>query len=192
MSGTAGKAFVASLVAVCVVATALALWELRVLLALLLLGLVIAAAMRPGVEWLRAHRVPGGIGVALHYVVLAGLVALFLWLVVPRAIDQLSQATGGNLPTSKQELQEATRNSSGVKHEILSAINDRLKRLPSGPSVVHPALSVTTAAFEAIIGVFFTFATAAPTGSSSATGRAGSSSRSSRAATGGSCTTPGS
>jgi predicted PurR-regulated permease PerM len=161
MSGTAGKAFVASLVAVCVVATALALWELRVLLALLLLGLVIAAAMRPGVEWLRAHRVPGGIGVALHYVVLAGLVALFLWLVVPRAIDQLSQATGGNLPTSKQELQEATRNSSGVKHEILSAINDRLKRLPSGPSVVHPALSVTTAAFEAIIGVFFTFATAA-------------------------------
>jgi predicted PurR-regulated permease PerM len=161
MSGTAGKAFVASLVAVCVVASALALWELRVLLSLLLLGLVIAAAMRPGVEWLRAHRVPGGIGVALHYVVLAGLVALFLWLIVPRAIDQLSQATGGNLPTSKQELQEATRNSSGVKHEILSAINERLRRLPSGSAVVHPALSVTTTAFEAIVGVFFTFATAA-------------------------------
>jgi predicted PurR-regulated permease PerM len=161
MSGTAGRAFVASLVAVCVVASALALWELRVLLSLLLLGLVIAAAMRPGVEWLRTHRVPGGIGVALHYLVLAGLVALFLWLVVPRAIDQLSQATGGNLPTSKQELQQATKHSTGVKHEILSAINDHLKKLPSGTAVVHPAVTVTTTAFEVIIGIFFTFATAA-------------------------------
>jgi predicted PurR-regulated permease PerM len=161
MGDTARRAFVVTLVAVCVVASALALWELRVLLSLLLLGLVIAAAMRPGVEWLRERRVPGAVGVALHYLALAGLVALFLWLVVPRAIDQLSQATGGNLPTSKQELQKATEQSTGVKHEVLSQINDRLKKLPSGSSVVHPAVTVTTTAFEVIVGIFFMFATAA-------------------------------
>lgn len=161
MGDTARKAFVVTLVAVAVVAGAVALWQLRVLLSLFLLGLVIAAAMRPGVEWLRKHRVPGSIGVALHYLTLAGLVALFLWFVVPRAIDQLSQATGGNLPTSKQALQKVTNDSSGVKHEIFSAINKRLKKLPSGSSVLHPALSVTKTAFEVIIGVFFTFATAA-------------------------------
>jgi predicted PurR-regulated permease PerM len=161
MVETARKAFVTTLVAVAVVASAVALWELRVLLSLLLLGLVIAAAMRPGVEWLRRHHVPAAFGIALHYLALAGLVALFLWFVVPRAIDQLSQATGGNLPTSKEELQKATTHSSGVKHEILAAINKHLKKLPSGSSVLHPALTVTTAAFEVIVGIFFTFATAA-------------------------------
>ncbi len=146
---------------VSILAIAVALWELKVLLSLFLLGLVIAAAMRPGVELLRKHGVPGGVGVLLHYLVLAGLVALFLWFVVPRAVDQLSQATGGSLPTSKQELQKATKESTGVKHDILAAINTRLKKLPSGSSVFHPALTVTKTAFELIIAVFFTFATAA-------------------------------
>jgi predicted PurR-regulated permease PerM len=161
MAQTARKTAIATLVAVSILALALALWELKVLLSLFLLGLVIAAAMRPGVEWLRAHRVPGGVGIALHYVALAGLIALFLWLVVPRAIDQLSQATGGNLPTSKAELQHATEHSTGVKHQVLSAIDKRLKKLPVGSSIFHPALEVGTKAFELIVAIFFVFATAA-------------------------------
>jgi predicted PurR-regulated permease PerM len=84
-----------------------------------------------------------------------------MWLVVPSAIDQLSRATGGNLPTSKAELQHATEQSTGVKHQVLSAINKRLKKLPVGSSVFHPAVEVGTKAFELIIAVFFVFATAA-------------------------------
>jgi predicted PurR-regulated permease PerM len=161
MGATARRTAIATLVAVSIVALALALWQLKVLLSLFLLGLVIAAAMRPGVDWLHRHRVPRALGIALHYLVLLGLLALFLWFVVPRAIDQLSQATGGNLPTSKAELQHATNQSSGVKHDILSAINKRLKKLPVGSSIFHPALEVGTKAFEVIVGIFFTFATAA-------------------------------
>jgi predicted PurR-regulated permease PerM len=161
MADTARKAAVATIVVIAIVAFTLALWQLRVLVSLFLLGLVIAAAMRPGVEWLRRHRVPGAIGIGLHYLVLLGLIALFLWLVVPRAIDQLSRATGGNLPTSKEELQHVTAHSHGVKHDVLSAINKRLQKLPVGTSVFHPALEVGTKAFEAIVGIFFVFATAA-------------------------------
>lgn len=161
MGQVARRSLVATLVAVAVVAGALALWQLRVLVSVFLLGLVIAAAMRPGVEWLRRRRVPAGIGIGLHYLALLGLIALFLWLVVPRALDQLSAATGGSLPTSKSELQHATAHSTGFKHEILAAIDRRLRRLPSGAAVIHPAITVTKTAFEVLIGIFFTFATAA-------------------------------
>lgn len=161
MGQTARRTAVATLVAVAVIACALALWQLRALFALFLLGLVIAAAMRPGVESMRRKGVPSGVGIALHYLALLGLVALFLWFVVPRAIDQLSAATGGNLPTSKAELQQATTHSSGVKHEILSAINKHLKKVPSGGAILHPALQIGKTAFEVIIGIFFVFATAA-------------------------------
>jgi predicted PurR-regulated permease PerM len=37
---------------------ALALWKLRLGFALLFFALIIAAAMRPGIEWLARHRVP--------------------------------------------------------------------------------------------------------------------------------------
>jgi predicted PurR-regulated permease PerM len=55
MGETARKSMVATSVAVAVVAIALALWHLRVLVALLLLAIVISAAVRPGVEFLRKH-----------------------------------------------------------------------------------------------------------------------------------------
>ena len=62
MSDTARKSFIATLVAVLVIAGALALWHLKVLVALLLLALVISSAMRPGVEWLHRHRIPRALG----------------------------------------------------------------------------------------------------------------------------------
>src|SRR5438034_2498439 len=86
---TARKSFVATTVAVAVVAGALALWHLRVLVALLLLAMIIAAAVRPGVEALNRHRVPRGLGVALHYFGLLLAISLLLWLIVPRALDQV-------------------------------------------------------------------------------------------------------
>jgi predicted PurR-regulated permease PerM len=161
MGQVARKAAIATLVVLCLLALALALWKLRVLVSLFFLGLVIAAAMRPGVEWLHDRRVPRAAGVAVHYLALAGLVALFLWLVVPAAVTQVGDALGGNVPTSQQELDRATKHSTGIKHEILSAIEKRLKRLPAAGSIFHSSLSVGKAAFEVLIGIFFTFAVAA-------------------------------
>jgi predicted PurR-regulated permease PerM len=160
MGSTAKRTAVATLVAASLLALMLALWQLRVLVSLFLLGLVIAAAMRPTVEWLRRHGVPGGIGIALHYLALLGLLALLLWFVVPAALDQLGKAAGG-LPTSTAELHHAATHSTGFKHEVLSSIDKRLRKLPSGTSLLHPAVSVGTKAFEAIVAIFFVFATAA-------------------------------
>ncbi|TML53768.1 MAG: AI-2E family transporter [Actinobacteria bacterium] len=144
----ARKAAVATLVVVGIIALVLAL------------GLVIAAAMRPGIEWLQARRVPRSVGLAVHYLVLAGVVALFLWLVVPRAVDQVGQALGG-VPTSRNALDKATRNSTGIKHTVLRALQKRLKKLPAASSLVHASVSVTKTAFEVLIAIFFTFAVAA-------------------------------
>jgi predicted PurR-regulated permease PerM len=157
----ARKTAVATLVVLGIVALALAFWKLRVLLSLFFLGLVIAAAMRPGIEWLHERRVPRGIGLAVHYLALIGVVAFLLWLVVPRAVTQVGDALGGSVPTSTKELNTATRNSTGIKHTILRAVQKRLEKLPTAGSAVHASLSVTKAAFEVLIGIFFTFAVAA-------------------------------
>jgi predicted PurR-regulated permease PerM len=156
MGTTARRAAVATLVALSVVVAALALWKIKVVIALVFMGVIVAAAMRPSVDWLdrRAH-IPRSLGVLLHYLALLGIVALVLWLFVPRAIDQVQQATQGN------SLHHAATHSSGIKHDILTGIDKRLRRLPSGSKLVHPALEITKTAFEVLVGIFFVFAVGA-------------------------------
>ncbi|TMJ96122.1 MAG: AI-2E family transporter, partial [Actinobacteria bacterium] len=147
MRETARRTFIAALVVVAVVAGALALWQLRILIALLFLAFIVAAAMRPTVDM-------------LYYLVLVGIVALFLWLLVPRAVDQIQQALG-TIPTSRSELQTAASHWHGIKHQILIELQRRLQKLPSGTSVLHPAVTVTTKVFEVLIAIVFTLAAAA-------------------------------
>jgi predicted PurR-regulated permease PerM len=156
MGTTARRAAVATLVGLGIVVAALALWKIKVVIALLFMGVIVAAAMRPSVEWLerRAH-IRRSAGVLLHYLVLLGVVALMLWLFVPRAISQVQMATTGN------QLHHEAVHSTGFKHEILTDIEKRLKRLPSGSSLVHPAIEVTKTAFEVLVGIFFMFAVGA-------------------------------
>lgn len=162
MTGTARKAATATLVAVAIIVLALALWKLRVVIALLFLGFVIASAMRPGVEWLhRRAGVPRSVGVIIHYLGFLAAVALFLYLVVPVAITQIDHAIGGNVPTSTQELHHAAVHSHGIRHEILSAIDKRLRQLPSGAGLLHPAITVTRTLFEILVGILFMFAVGA-------------------------------
>src|SRR5918999_244092 len=160
MRDTARRAFLATVVVLGVVVIALALWKLRLLLALLFLAFTIAAAMRPGVDALRRYGIPRGIGILVHYAVLSGLVALLLWSVVPRAIDQVERAVG-DVPTSRAELREETRESSGLKREILQRVQDYLEELPSGSEVIDPALEFTSIALEVAVGIFFVLACAA-------------------------------
>jgi predicted PurR-regulated permease PerM len=153
VADTARKAFVATIVAVAVIAVALALWKLKIVLALIFLGFIVAAAMRPGVDRLAEHRIPRPLGVALHYLALIAAIGLLLWLAVPRAIDQVQTAIG--------TLPEATRHSTGVKHQILAGLDRRLRHLPTGEQIVHPALNASVKAFEIGIGIFFMLASAA-------------------------------
>jgi predicted PurR-regulated permease PerM len=157
MQDTARKALVASLIVVAVVASALALWKLRVVLALLFLAFIIAAAMRPSVEWLARHRIPRGVGVLAHYAALAAAIGVLLWAIVPRAIDQVDNALGG-IPTSSSELQRQASQSTGFRHEILIRVQDALDELPAGADLLDSSLSLTFTAFEVFIAIFFTLA----------------------------------
>jgi predicted PurR-regulated permease PerM len=157
---TARRSLVATVVAVAVIVAALALWKLRLVITLVFLAVIIAAAMRPGVDALHRHRVPRSLGVAIHYVGLVALVALFLWFALPRALTQVEAALG-NAPTSRAQLKAAAAHSTGVKHEILVGIEKELRKLPSAGSLLHPALSITTKAFEVLVYFVFVFACAA-------------------------------
>ena len=140
---------------------ALALWKLKILIALLFLAFIIAAAIRPSVDALKRRGIPRGAGVLLHYFVLAGIVGLSLWAVVPRAIDQIELALGGEVPTSSEEVAAAARDSTGLKKDVLEAARDWLERLPSGEQFVDPALELTLITVEIFIGMFFVLASAA-------------------------------
>ena len=155
METTARRAATTTLVAGSIVVLALALWKIRVVVALVFLGFIVAAAMRPSVDWLVARRIPRPVGVLLHYALLLGAIAIALWLLVPRAIDQVQAATSGN------GIHHEAVHSTGIKHELLTSLDKRLRRLPSGSKLIHPAVEVTKTAFEALIGIFFVFAVGA-------------------------------
>jgi predicted PurR-regulated permease PerM len=151
---TARHAAVAASVLIGVFAAALALWQLRLVLALLLLGFTIAAAMRPGVERLAGLRIPRALGVLIHYFAFLGLVALFLSFVVPTMSDQVQTAL--HAAESGQRSADG-----GLKARILNQLADRLHHLPSADQLVQPALSVGAQAVEVLVGILFTFAVGA-------------------------------
>ncbi len=160
MGDVARKAAVSTIVVIAIVAVALALWKLKIVIALVFLGFIVAAAVRPGVERLAEWRIPRPAGVLLHYLAVAGAIALLLWLVVPRAVDQVGHALG-SVPTSRQELKQQAKHSTGIKHEALTGVQKRLKKLPKAGSLVHGAVAIGLKAFEVLIGILFVFATAA-------------------------------
>jgi predicted PurR-regulated permease PerM len=155
MKETASRAFLATLVAVSVVVAVLAIWKLRLLIALLFFAFIVSAAMRPGVEALKRRRVPRGIGIAIHYLALAGFVALLLWLVVPRAVDQVQAAIGGDA------LRSEASEEIGWKHDALIGLNRWLEDLPNTSNLVSRALDATVLGFEILVGIFFVLACAA-------------------------------
>lgn len=152
----ARDAFVVTLVAVAVIVGALALWKLRAVLALLLLGFTISAAMRPGVDWLAARRLPRAFGVLLHYVLLLGLIALFLSFVVPTLTSQVQHALH-----AAQTVKAGSQSGNGLKERLLAGVSKRLHHLPSTGSILRRSVSVGTTALEILVGIFFTFAVAA-------------------------------
>jgi predicted PurR-regulated permease PerM len=160
MTETARRAFVAAVVFGGVLVLALALWKLRILIALLFLAFIIAAAMRPGIDALRRRGIPRGFGITAHYVALFGLVTLLLWAVVPRALDQVQSALG-DLPETRSEIGERARESTGVRRQVLEGVQNRLEDLPSGSELVDPALELGLLGIEIAVGIFFVLATAA-------------------------------
>jgi predicted PurR-regulated permease PerM len=151
---TARHATAATAAGVATVVLALALWELKVVLALILLGLTIAAAMRPGIDRLASFHIPRPVGLLLHYAAILGLFALFLAFVVPTMSDQVQAA----LHTAQTH---RVGSDTGIKEKVLDALQRRLNHLPSADRLVQPALSIGEQALKVLVGILFTFSVAA-------------------------------
>ena len=142
-----------------VVVLALALWKLRLVIALLFAGFILSAAIRPSIDALHRRHVPRSVGLLLHYAVFAGLLALALWFAVPRALDQVTSAVE-NLPQTRHAIGVEAKQSSGIKQQILLSLQRRLKQVPSGHSLFSTVKTIGMTAFEIGIGIFFIFAVA--------------------------------
>jgi predicted PurR-regulated permease PerM len=155
MSEFARRVVVATLIVIALVTGAVVLWQVREVLALLFIAFTLAAAMRPGIEALNRHGVPRGAGLAIHYVAILGLIMLALWLVVPRAITQVDLAVNGN------QIGNAAKHSTGVKHDVLVAVQKRLDNLPKAGTLIHRGFGITKVAIEVLVATLFVFASAA-------------------------------
>jgi len=156
----ARRVLVSSLVLLLLVVLALAVWKIRLVILLFLLAVVIASAMRPGVEALRQRGIPRGVGIAVHYGALAAVVGVLLLVVVPRALSEVQGAIA-SLPETRSEIHEEASRSNGLKHDVLTGLERRLAELPSREKLIEPGVQVTRGAVEVLVGIFFVFAAAA-------------------------------
>jgi predicted PurR-regulated permease PerM len=138
--------------AIAVAVIAFGLWKVRDLIVLLLLSLTFAAAMRPGVEWLRSKRVPGALAILSFFILVFGIFALFFWLAVPPALHELERAL------AKPIAGAAASHSTGIRHDVLVWVDTHLRDLPSGSEIFHPIAAYGHKATDAIVAVLFTIA----------------------------------
>ena len=139
----------AAAAAIGVAAIAFGLWKVRSIVILLLLALTFAAAMRPGVEWLRRRRVPEPLAILFFFVLVLGVFGLFFWLAVPPALRELGQALSQP---------NAGGHSTGLRHDVLTWVDTHLRTLPSGSAILHPVAAYGHKATDAVVAVFFTLA----------------------------------
>ena len=139
----------ATAAALAVAALGFGIWQVRSVLILLLLSLTFAAAIRPGVDWLRGHHVPQSLAILLHFAVVGIAVGLLIWLAVPPAIHQIGHALSPDTVAGAP---------AGTKHRVLIWLQNHLHRLPSGSELVHPVATYGQKAGTAVVAIFFTLA----------------------------------
>jgi predicted PurR-regulated permease PerM len=131
---------------------AFALWQVRTVIILLLLALTLAAAIRPGVEWLGRHRVPQSLAIFLHFLVVGAALALFFWLAVPPALHQIGHALDQSVVGGP------AGHAAGVRARVLTWLQQHLHQLPTGTQLLHPIATYGHKAGEAVVAIFFTLA----------------------------------
>jgi predicted PurR-regulated permease PerM len=137
----------ATAAALAVAALAFGIWQVRSVIILLLLAVTLAAAIRPGVEWLGRHRVPEPVAILLHFLVVGGALALLVWLAVPPALHQIGDA-----------LDQHAVGATGTRERVLTWLQHHLHQLPSGTEIVHPVATYGHMAGTVVVAIFFTLA----------------------------------
>jgi predicted PurR-regulated permease PerM len=137
----------ATAAALAVVALAFGIWEVRSVLTLLLLAITLAAAIRPGVEWLGRHRISQSVAILMHFIAAAAAVALVIWLAVPPALRQVGRA-----------LDAHAGHAGGTRDRVLFWLQHHLNDLPSATQLVHPVATYGHMAGNVVVAIFFTLA----------------------------------
>jgi predicted PurR-regulated permease PerM len=138
--------------AIAVAVLAFGLWKVRSLVVLLLLALTFAAAMRPGVEYLRRRKIPESLAIFCFILAVLGTFVLFFWLAVPPAVHQLRDAL------AQQAGNTTVDHSTGIRHDVIVWVNSHLHNLPSGTAIFHPIAAYGHKATDAVVGFLFTVA----------------------------------
>lgn len=78
------------------------LWLVKEIVAMLLLAIMLAALIEPGVDWLHRRKIPRTLGVLSLYVVIFSFLAVTFILLIPPFVDQVTQlsANFGDVSTS--------------------------------------------------------------------------------------------
>jgi predicted PurR-regulated permease PerM len=142
----------ATAAALAVGAIAFGIWQVRTVVILLLLALTFAAAIRPGVEWLRKRRVPQAAAIAFFFIMVGGAIALFFWLAVPPALHQIGHAL------NEGDVAGSSANTTGVRQRVLEWLQQHLHNLPTGTELLHPVATYGHKATDTVVAVFFTLA----------------------------------
>jgi predicted PurR-regulated permease PerM len=156
----ARRTLIASILALSLLALTLALWKMRLAIFLFFGAIVIAAAMRPGVDALHRRGVPRALGIAIHYLGLLAVVVVLLVFAAPRALSQAQSAIAG-LPEARSQIHGQARHSRGLKRDVLLDLERRLNNLPTASELLDSGVELTRKAVEVVVGLFFLFATAA-------------------------------
>jgi len=139
----------ATAAALAVAALAFGLWKIRSVIVLLLLAVTFAAAIRPGVEWLRRRHVPEPIAILVFFALGFAALGLFIWLAIPPALHQIElalQPPAGGTHTG------------GVEGRVLGWLQHHLEELPTGAQLIHPIATYGHKATDAVVAIFFTLA----------------------------------
>jgi predicted PurR-regulated permease PerM len=130
-------------------AFAFGLWQVRSIVVLLLLALTFAAAIRPGVEWLRKYGVPEPGAIFVFFALAIGAVVLFCWYAVPPALHQIGAALHHS---------PAVHTGGGARDRLLQWLNVHLRKLPTSSAILHPIATYGHKATDAVVAIFFTLA----------------------------------
>ena len=162
LADTARRVAVSTLVILGIAVVGVGIWKLRLVVALVFLGFVLASAMRPGIEALSRRRIPQA---RRRSDPLSGSGRADRLGCVARRATRARAGRGSTrchfgshlrrrpLPRDQELDRCPTRNTRRT--------SEAAGRPPSASKLVRPGLEIGKKAFEILIGVFFVFATAA-------------------------------
>jgi putative permease len=131
---------------------ALLVWEFRAAVVLFIVSLVIAAIVRPLVDWFAARRVPRGLALLLTYAVCVGFIIALVVILSGRILTDLQQLTA-DVTNAYEQLRAQWTTGTPFQQSLaprLPAASDLYTAItgPQGGTLLQTALGLTLGSFD--------------------------------------------